>query len=162
MKTYNYTCMDGVLLIGKNRKARFNYTIEETVECGIVLEGSEVKSIRLGSISFPDAFAEISDEGEVWLKNFRISQYSHSSAFQHDPDRSKKLLLHKSEIKRMSRKISEKGYTLIPLEFYIKRGRVKVLLGLCKGKKLYDKRAEIRERDISRDLQREFSRRQDG
>ena len=154
--------MGDVLLVAKNRKARFNYTIEETVECGIVLEGSEVKSIRMGSISFPDAFAEISGEGEVWLKNVRISQYSHSSVFQHDTERPKKLLLHKSEIKRMARKVSEKGFTLIPLEFYIKRGRVKVLLGLCKGKKLYDKRAEIRERDITRDLQREFSRRQDG
>ena len=154
--------MGDVLLVAKNRKARFNYTIEETIECGIVLEGSEVKSIRSGSISFPDAFAEISDNGEVWLKSARIAQYSHSSTFQHDPERPKKLLLHKSEIKRMARKVSEKGYTLIPLEFYIKRGKVKVLLGLCKGKKLYDKRADIRDRDINRDLQREFSRRQDG
>ena len=154
--------MDGVLLVAKNRKARFNYIIEETVECGIVLEGSEVKSIRMGSISFPDAFAEISDRAEVWLKNVRIAQYSHSSVFQHDPERPKKLLLHKSEIKRIERKVSEKGYTLIPLEFYLKKGRVKVLLGLCKGKKLYDKRADIRERDVKRDLQREFSRRQDG
>ena len=153
--------MDGVLLIAKNRKARFNYTVEETIECGIVLEGSEVKSIRMGSVSFPDAFAEISESGEVWLKNVRISQYSHSSAFQHDPERPKKLLLHKSEIKRIARKVSEKGYTLIPLEFYIKTGKVKVRLGLCKGKKLYDKRAEIRDRDVKRDLQREFSRRQD-
>ncbi len=153
---------DGILLVGKNKKAHFDYIVEETVECGIVLEGSEVKSTRLGGISFADSFAEISDAGEVWVKNLRIAQYSHSSIFKHNPERHKKLLLHKKEIKRLSRKILEKGYTLIPLEFYIKRGRIKVLLGLCKGKKLYDKRASIRERDVSRDLQREFSKRQDG
>lgn len=161
-KTYNHGKMDGILRIAKNKKAHFHYTVEETVECGIVLEGSEVKSIRSGNISFPDAFAEISPSGEVWLKNFHISPYTYASVFLHEPDRPKKLLLHRTEIKRLQRKTMEKGYTLVPLEFYIKKGKVKLLLGLCKGKKLYDKRADIRERDVSRDLQREFAHRQDG
>ena len=98
----------------------------------------------------------------MWLKIFHISPYTYASVFLHEPDRPKKLLLHRAEIKRLQRKTMEKGYTLVPLEFYIKKGKVKLLLGLCKGKKLYDKRADIRERDVSRDLQREFAHRQDG
>ena len=95
-------------------------------------------------------------QNEVWLKNFHISEYVYSSIFNHDPDRPKKLLLHKDEIKRLTRKTEEKGYTLIPLEFYLKRGRIKVMLGICKGKKQFDKRADIKERDIKRDMQREL------
>ena len=144
-------------IVAENRKARFNYFIEETYECGIALEGTEVKSVKNGSISFPDSFAEIIN-GEVWVKNLHISEYSFSSIFNHNPDRPKKLLLHKEEIKRLMRKTDEKGYTLIPLDFYLKKGRVKVTLGVCKGKKLYDKRASIKERDVNRDIQREFSR----
>ena len=143
-------------IIAENRKARFDYFIEDTYECGIVLEGTEVKSVKNGNISFPDAFAEISN-GEVWVKNFHISEYSFSSIFNHDPDRPKKLLLHKDEIKRLVRRVDEKGCTLIPLDFYLKDGRVKVTLGVCKGKKMYDKRAAIKDRDAQRDLQREFA-----
>ena len=143
-------------IIAENRKARFDYFIEDTYECGIVLEGTEVKSVKNGNISFPDAFAEISG-GEVWVKNFHISEYSFSSIFNHDPDRPKKLLLHKDEIKRLVRRVDEKGCTLIPLDFYLKDGRVKVTLGVCKGKKMYDKRAAIKDRDVQRDLQREFA-----
>ncbi len=142
-------------MIAQNKKARFNYTIEDSYECGIVLEGTEVKSFKSGNISFPDSFAEIQN-GEVWLKGLHISEYSFSSIFNHNPDRPKKLLLHKDEIKRLTRKVEEKGSTLIPLDFYLKNGRIKVSLGVCKGKKQFDKRADIKERDIKRDLQREF------
>ena len=143
-------------IIAENRKARFDHFIEDTYECGIVLEGTEVKSVKNGNISFPDAFAEITN-GEVWVKNFHISEYSFSSIFNHDPDRPKKLLLHSEEIKRLTRRVEEKGCTLIPLDFYLKDGRVKVTLGVCKGKKMYDKRASIKDRDVKREIQREFS-----
>lgn len=144
-------------IIADNRKARFNYFVEESYECGIVLEGTEVKSVKNGNISFPDAFAEIIN-GQVWVKNFHISEYFFASSFNHNPDRPKKLLLHKEEIKRLIRKVETKGYTLIPLDFYLKNGKVKMTLGVCKGKKLFDKRASIKERDINRDVQREFSK----
>ena len=143
-------------IIAENRKARFDYFIEDTYECGIVLQGTEVKSVKNGNISFPDAFAEIVN-GEVWVKNFHISEYSFSSIFNHNPDRPKKLLLHAEEIKRLTRRVEEKGCTLIPLDFYLKDGRVKVTLGVCKGKKMYYKRASIKDRDIQRDIQREFA-----
>lgn len=147
--------------IAQNRKARFNYSIEDSIECGIVLEGTEVKSFRAGNVSFPDAFAEIRD-GEVWIMGLHITPYVYSSIFNHDPDRPKKLLLHRDEIKRLIRKVDEKGFTLIPLDFYLKNGRVKVNLGICKGKKLFDKRSDIRDRDLNRDLQREFRNKNDG
>ena len=142
-------------IIAENRKARFNYFIEESIECGIALEGTEVKSVKNVSISFPDAFAEIVNN-EVFVKGLHISEYSYSSVFNHNPDRVKKLLLHKEEIKRLKRKTEEKGYTLIPIDFYLKNGRVKLTLGICKGKKQFDKRASIKERDVNRDIQREF------
>lgn len=146
---------DGIKVIALNRKARYNYSVDESYECGIELLGTEIKSVRDGKISFPDAWAEVVD-GEVWLRSLRISENPFSSVFNHDPDRKKKLLLHKDEIKRIQRKVDEKGYTLIPLSFYFKKGRVKVELGLCKGKKNFDKRADIRERDLNRDISREF------
>lgn len=142
-------------IIAVNKKARFNYFIEESLECGVVLQGTEVKSVKAGNVSFPDAFAEIKG-GEVWMYGFHISEYAYSSVFNHDPDRPKKLLLHRDEIKRLIRKTEEKGYTLIPIEFYLKKGRVKITLGICKGKKLFDKRADIKQRDVDRDMQREF------
>ena len=142
-------------IIAENRKARFNYFIEESIESGIALAGTEVKSVKNGSISFPDAFAEIVNN-EVFVKGLHISEYSYSSVFNHNPDRVKKLLLHKEEIKRLKRKTEEKGYTLIPIDFYLKNGRVKLTLGICKGKKQFDKRASIKERDVNRDIQREF------
>ena len=144
-----------VKVIAQNKKARFNYTVEDTYECGIVLEGTEVKSVKAGNISFPDAFAEVTGN-EVWVRNLHIAEYPFSSVFNHNPDRKKKLLLHKDEIKRIRRKVEEKGYTLIPLDFYLKDGRVKVTLGVCKGKKLFDKRADIKERDVKRDIARAF------
>ncbi len=146
---------EGVKVLAVNRKARHDYAVEESYECGIELLGTEVKSIRDGKISFPDSWAEVID-GEIWLRAFRISENPFSSIFNHDPDRKKRLLLHRDEIKRITRKVEEKGFTLIPLSFYLKKGRVKVELGLCKGKKAFDKRADIRERDVKRDVAREF------
>jgi SsrA-binding protein len=146
---------EGTKLIAQNRKARHDYIIDESYECGIELLGTEVKSFRDGKISFPDAWAEVI-KGEIWVRSLKVAENPFSSVFNHDPDRLKRLLLHKEEIKRINRKVEEKGYTLIPLSFYFKRGRVKVELGLCKGKKAYDKRAGIREKDLKRDIEREF------
>ncbi|MBQ0040061.1 MAG: SsrA-binding protein SmpB [Treponema sp.] len=152
---------ENIKVISTNRKARFDYTITDSYECGIVLEGTEVKSVKEGSISYQDSFALIQN-GEVWIQNLHISEYSYSSVFNHDPDRKKKLLLHRDEIKRLQRKVDEKGFTLVPLEFYLKHGLVKVKLGLCKGKKEFDKRADIKDRDVKRELAREFRNRLDG
>lgn len=146
---------ENVKVVALNRRAHFDYSVEETFECGVELRGTEVKSIKDGRVSFPDAYAEVRD-AEVWLKNFRIAEYTFSSVFSHDPDRPKKLLLHAQEIKRIDRKTREKGFTLIPLAIYLKKGLIKIELGLCKGKKAFDKRADIKERDVERDLRREF------
>ena len=152
---------EAVKIIATNRKARFNYTVTDTYECGIVLEGTEVKSVKAGNISFVDSFALI-ENGEVWVQNLHISEYAFSSVFNHDPDRKKKLLLHREEIKRLQRKVDEKGFTLVTLDFYLKHGLIKVKLGLCKGKKEFDKRADIKDRDVKREIAREFRNRQDG
>ena len=148
---------EGIKIITINRKARFNYTIDEKYECGLALKGTEVKSFREGKISFPDAWAEVINK-EIWLNSLSVAENPFSSIFNHDPNRKKKLLLNRDEIKKITRKTEEKGYTLIPLSFYFKKGRVKVELGLCKGKKQYDKRADIREKDLKRDVEREFRR----
>lgn len=149
---------EGVKVVALNRRARFDYSVEESFEAGIVLLGTEVKSIKDGRLSFPDGFGEVRD-GAVWLRNFSIAEYPFSSIFNHDSERLKKLLLHAQEIKRIDRRVREKGYTLIPLSVYLKHGLIKVELGLCKGKKLYDKRADIRERELDRDLHRAFRQR---
>ena len=146
---------ESVKIIAQNKKARFDYFVDEKYECGIELEGTEVKSVKNGNLSFPDSFAEIIN-GEVWMRNFHISEYKFSSVFNHDPDRKKKLLLHKEEIKRLQRKIDEKGFTLIPLDVYLKKGRVKITLGVCKGKKQFDKRESIKQRDLDREMSRDF------
>ena len=146
---------EGKKIIALNRKVRHDYTIDENYECGIELLGTEVKSFRDGKISFPDAWAEVINN-EIWLHSLSVAENHFSSIFNHTPDRRKKLLLHREEIKRIRRKTEEKGYTLIPLSFYFKKGRVKVELGLCKGKKQYDKRADIKERDTKREVEREF------
>ena len=148
---------EGIKIIAVNRKARRDYSVDETYECGIELLGTEVKSFRDGRISFPDAWAEVI-ENEIWVRSLQIAENPFSSIFNHDPDRKKKLLLHREEIKRIKRKTEEKGFTLIPLSFYFKKGRVKLELGLCKGKKQYDRRADIRDRDLKREVAREFRR----
>lgn len=151
--------MEGQKIIALNRRAHYDYSVEETIECGIVLQGSEVKSLRIGKVSFPDGYA-VFERGELWLRNVHIAEYSCSSVFNHDPDRPRKLLAHAQELKRLERRVNEKGYTLIPLNFHFRKGRVKVELGLCKGKKYSDKRESIKERDVQRDIQREFRDRQ--
>ncbi|MBD5435083.1 MAG: SsrA-binding protein SmpB [Treponema sp.] len=148
---------EGSKKIAENKKARFNYFVEDSIECGVALEGTEVKSVKNGNISFSDSFAEIIND-EIWLKNFHISEYAFSSVFNHNPARAKKLLLHREQIKRLVRKTDEKGYTLIPLDVYLKNGRVKISLGVCKGKKLFDKRETIKSRDIERDIARDFKK----
>lgn len=151
--------MSGTKLIAKNRRAFFDYTVEESLECGIVLLGSEVKSIRLGKISFNDGYAYF-DNNELWLKNIHIAEYNQSSIFNHQPLRLRKLLAHAQELKRLKRRVDEKGYTLIPLDFHFRNGRIKVEIGLCKGKKHADKRESIRERDVKKEMAREFRERQ--
>lgn len=139
----------------ENRKARHEYFILEEVEAGIVLSGSEIKSIREGKVNIQDAFAEIAKDGEVFLLNSYISEYKGANQFNHKPIRPRKLLLHKKEIKKLTGKIKEKGVTLVPLSLYINsRNMVKVLLGLAKGKKLYDKRADLKEKEWKRDKER--------
>jgi SsrA-binding protein len=143
--------------LAENRKARYNYTIEETLECGIVLQGTEVKSVKSGHISFQDSFVEIS-RGELYIKNLHITPWDFGNIFNHRADRYRKLLAHRKEISRLERKVNERGYTLIPLKFYLVKGRVKVEIGLCKGKKFYDKRTSIRDRDVKRDMNREIKK----
>ncbi|MFQ3621172.1 MAG: SsrA-binding protein SmpB [Spirochaetales bacterium] len=147
--------MEAIKTLAENRKARFQYTVDETLECGIVLQGTEVKSVKKGNFSFADAYGRIL-EGEVWLVGFHISAYEQGNIHNHLPDRERKILLHKQEIKRLIRKVEEKGYTLVPLKVYLKNGRVKIELGVCKGKKLQDKRQTIKDRDTRREVEREF------
>ena len=135
--------------VATNRKARHNYTIEETLEAGIVLVGSEVKSLRQGGCSLDDGFAVVKD-GEVILRGVRIAPYKQASMFNVAPDRDRRLLLHRREIARLAGKVKERGYTLVPLRIYFKRGFAKVELGLGRGKKLYDKRRKLREEEERR------------
>ncbi len=145
----------------KNRKARFAYEIEETVEAGLELRGSEVKSLREGRANLVDAYASIR-RGEAWLRKAHISPYQQAGPENHEPTRERKLLLHRREIRKLSRKLRERGYTLIPLEIYFRRGRAKVELALARGKKLHDKRRAIADRETARELQRATKRRLQG
>lgn len=135
--------------IAENRKAYHDYHIEETLEAGIALQGTEVKSLRLGRVNLRDSFAKV-ERGEVFLHGVHISPYEQGNRFNHDPLRVRKLLLHKREIRRLIGKVREEGYTLIPTKLYFKNGRCKVELALAKGKKLYDKRDAIAKRDAER------------
>jgi SsrA-binding protein len=140
----------GEKAIATNRKAFFNYEIFERAEAGVVLMGSEVKSIREGGLNFRDAFVEFR-RGEMWLVGLRIGPYSHANIQNHADDRDRKLLLHKREILKIGGKASEKGYTIVPLRAYFKDGRVKVEIGLARGKKAHDKRETIKRKDIERE-----------
>lgn len=133
-----------------NRKAKFNYFIIEEYEAGIELKGTEIKSIRKGSVSLDDSYARIK-KGEMFLTNMYIAKYEEGNIFNHDERRERKLLLHKSEIRKLNKEIELNHYTLIPLKIYFKKGKAKVLIGLCKGKKLYDKRETIKKRDLERE-----------
>lgn len=139
----------------QNRKARHDYHIDETYEAGIVLKGTEVKSIRDGKASLNEAFAYLNN-GEVWLKNMYIKPYKFGSYANHDERRDRKLLLKKREIREIDKNINQKGFTLIPLKLYFKGGYAKVLVGLARGKKQYDKREDIKEKDVKRELDRKI------
>jgi SsrA-binding protein len=140
---------DNVKIVTTNRKARHEYTVEETLEAGLVLTGTEVKSLRDGRANLQDAYCVI-EGGEMVMLNAHISPYTHGSLFNHDPLRPRKLLLHRKEIEKWRKATEQKGYTIIPLKLYFKNGRAKVEIGLARGKKLYDKRHDIAERDTKR------------
>jgi len=137
----------------ENRRARHEYEKLESLEVGVALSGTEIKSIRNGNLSLNEGFARVRD-GELWLVNFTIPPYKEGSIFNHEPGRPRKLLLHKEQLQRLTSRAAEKGLTLIPLRLYFKGGRVKLELGLMRGKKLWDKRRTIAERDAKRDLER--------
>lgn len=145
-------------LINTNRRARHDYFIETTYECGIVLSGSEVKSVKNGHISIREAYAEIRGQ-EIFLVNANIAEYAQASIFNHVPVRDRKLLLNKKEITRISNKVKQKGYTLIPLSVYVVTGWIKVEIALAQGKKKGDKRQDLKEREQQRDIDRAMSRR---
>ena len=138
-----------------NRKAYFDYFVEKEIECGIALTGTEIKSVRKGSVSIKDTFARVKN-GEVFVTNMYIAKYDEGNRFNHEERRSRKLLLHKNEIMRLAEDIKLQGYSLIPLKMYFKKDKVKVLLGVCKGKKLYDKRETIKERDLARESRKNY------
>ncbi len=145
--------MDGIKIIAQNKKARHDYFVEESYEAGIELFGTEVKSIRGGSVNLKDAWCDIAG-GEIFVKGMHISPYEKGNIFNRDPLRVKKLLMHRREIMKLFGLIKQQSYTLVPLKIYFKGSKVKVEIGLCKGKKLYDKREDIAKRDAKRQIDR--------
>ena len=143
----------GVKPIAQNKKARHDFFIEESLECGIELRGTEVKSMRQGKVNLKESFAMVKN-GEVIVQGMHISPYAQGNIFNPDPLRPKRLLLHRSEIRRLGMAVQKQGYALVPLDVYLKNGRMKMTLGLCVGKHLHDKRAAMAERDVKRDLAR--------
>lgn len=146
---------DNIKIISQNKKARHEYFIIETIEAGIELFGTEVKSVRLGKINLTDAYASV-DDGEVFVKGMNISPYEHGNIFNRDPLRKRKLLLHKAQIRKLIGQLQQQGYSLIPLSVYLKGSLVKISLAVAKGKKLYDKRNDMAERDSKRNMDRAF------
>lgn len=151
----------GIKPIAQNKKAYHDYFVEETYECGLSLMGTEVKSMRQGKVNLKESFC-ILRNGEIFAEGMHISPYDHGNLFNPDPLRPKKLLLHKAEIRKLAGLVSRQGYTLIPLKVYLKDGRMKLEMGLCRGKHLHDKRDAAAEKDARREIERAFSRRQDG
>jgi SsrA-binding protein len=145
----------GIKLLAVNKKARFNYAVQESFECGVALMGTEVKSIKDGRFSFADSYALV-DKDELWLVAFHVTPYPFGNRYNPDPLRKRKLLVHKKEIKRLKRVTEEKGLTLVPLRFYLKKGLVKCELVIARGKKLFDKRQDIKKRDLRREVERDF------
>lgn len=143
----------GIKTIATNKKAFHDYFVEEKIECGVALFGTEVKSIRQGKVNLKESWAQIR-KGEIWIEGMHISPYEQGNIFNRDPLRPKKLLLHRGEIRKLDGLVMRQGFTLIPLELYFKDGRVKVQLGLCKGKKLHDKRDSMAQKDSEREIQR--------
>ena len=148
----------GRKIIASNRRARHEYTIEDTVEAGLVLTGTEVKSLRAGRATISDGFGQINDD-EAWLHGVHIPQYTEGTWTNHEPRRTRKLLLHRKEIDKLSSSIKERGLTLVPLSLYFKDGKVKIELGLARGKRTYDKRHDLAKRDAAREVERELRRR---
>src|SRR2546425_8391250 len=144
---------DGDRTVASNRRARHEYEILETLEAGLVLRGTEVKSLRDGQVNFKDSYATVRND-ELWLMGCHVSPYSHGSAANHDPERDRKLLLKRREIARLTGKVAERGLTLIPLRLYFKSGRAKLEIGLARGKKLHDKRSALRERETKREMEK--------
>ncbi len=144
-------------VIANNRKARHTYAVLDTLECGIQLVGSEVKSLRAGQVSLEEAYGRV-DKDEVWLVGCDIPEYSFANALNHVPRRRRKLLMHRREIRKFAAQAYEKNLTLVPLKMYFKKGRAKVLMGLCKGKKQYDKRESLKKKDMQRDIDRAMRR----
>ena len=149
---------DEIKVLARNRKARHIYSVDETFEAGLVLVGSEVKSIRDGRVTLVDAYADVV-KGEAWLHQMDISQYAFSHGRNHEPRHKRKLLLHRREIDRLAGRIHERGLTLVPLSLYEKRGRIKVEIAVVKGKEEHDKRQDVKKRDAQRDIDRGMSRR---
>ena len=147
---------NAVKLVANNKKAYHDYFIDEKYECGIQLFGTEVKSVRMGKCSIKEAFVRIDQHQEVWIYGMHINPYEKGNIFNKDPLRARKLLMHKNEIAKLASKIAEEGVTWVPLQVYFKSGLVKVEIGLARGKKLYDKRADIAKKDQRRELEREF------
>lgn len=143
----------GVKVIAQNRKARHDYFVNETYEAGLVLHGTEVKSIRMGRCNLKDCYVA-AEKGELWVYGMHISPYEKGNVFNTDPLRPKKLLMHKAEIRKLQQQVAQKGLALVPLSVYLKDGRMKLELGLCKGKKLYDKRDDMAARDAKREIDR--------
>jgi len=142
-----------IKIISVNRQAYHDYFVERTIEAGISLVGTEIKSIRDGKVNLRGSYA-IARNGELWLENAHIAVYDHGNRYNHEPLRNRKLLLHRREIEQLQEKVATKGLTLIPLKLYLKGGKAKIELGLCRGKKLYDKREAIAERDVKREIER--------
>ncbi|MGH3507308.1 MAG: SsrA-binding protein SmpB [Nocardioidaceae bacterium] len=151
----------GRKLIAQNKKARHDFHIEDTFEAGLVLTGTEVKSLRAGRASLLDAYADITD-GEAWLHNAHIPEYSQGTWTNHTPRRKRKLLLHRAEIDKMARRVNERGLTIVPLSLYFKDGKAKVEIGVARGRKTYDKRQAIARRDVEREVTRELGRQAKG
>ena len=149
----------GIKVIATNKKAFHDYFVEERYECGIALFGTEVKSVRLGKVNLKESWAQVR-KGEIWIEGMHISPYEQGNIFNRDPLRPKKLLMHKKEIRKLDSLVMRQGYTLVPLEVYLKDGRMKVQLGLCKGKQLHDKRDSMAKRDSDREIQRALRSRQ--
>lgn len=152
----DFMSKENVKIVSTNRKARHEYFIEDTIEAGIVLTGTEVKSIRQGKVNIKESYASV-ENGEVFIHNMHISSYEQGNIYNVDPIRKRKLLLHKREIRKLDAQIAQKGYTLVPLSVYIKNGLVKVELAIAKGKKLYDKREAIAKRDAERRMRQHAS-----
>ena len=144
-----------IRLIANNKKAYHDYFIIEKCECGIELYGTEIKSIRMGRVSIKEAYVDI-EGGEAYIDGMNISPYEKGNLFNRDPLRRKKLLLHKNEIRKLAAAVQQDGYTIVPLEVYLKKGRAKVEIGLAKGKHVYDKREDIRKRDLRRETERDY------